>query len=358
MAFIGFAAAREIVAVPTRAVILPAHDIPNCIVRLMHRRVFAGVATLLLCTLTATSQAPAPSTSPAAASSDDVLSAPLPDIQTLLTRVRARYDALESLRKNYICVMTQVADEFSSDGSKKTHTDQYQAFYVGSTLVLQHTARDGKPLSSDDAKKEQERVDKLVAKLKSHENKPPKDEVHLSASGLLKIATFTNPRREVLHGRPTLVFDYNGDPHAQAHSLGDEIMRQLAGTLWVDERDDAIVRLNGTLQENFHVGGGLLVNIRKGSWFNFTQSLVNSEIWFPSEFTAHVDGRFLLLKGFNGDARQTYSDYRKFTTSVTILPDTQVLEDIDAPAPKPSTQPAPPAAPPTPKSDGLKSSQD
>ncbi len=171
----------------------------------MHRRVLAGVAALLLCTLTAASQSPTPSTPTPVASSDP---APLPDIETLLTRVRARYDALESLRKNYICTMTQVADEFSSDGSKKTHTDQYQAFYVNNTEVLQHISHDGKPLSPDDAKKEQERVDKQVAKLKSRENKPAKDEVRLSASALLKVATFTSPRREVLNGRPTLVFDY------------------------------------------------------------------------------------------------------------------------------------------------------
>jgi hypothetical protein len=313
----------------------------------MHRRVLAGVAALLFCTLTAASQTQTPSASPAvpspapAADVSTDLSAPLPDIQTLLTRVRARYDALESLRKNYICTMTEVADEFSSDGSKKTHTNQYQAFYVGNTLVLQHSSRDGKPLSPDDAKKEQERVDKLVDKLKSHENKPSKDDVHLSATGLLKVASFTNPRREMLNGRPTLVFDYKGDPHAEAKDLGDQIMRQLTGTLWIDEHDNAIVRLNGTLQENFHVGGGLLVNIRKGSWFNFNQSLVNSEIWFPAELSAHVDGRFLLVKGFNGEAHQTYSDYRKFKTSVTILPGTQVLEDSNAPAPDPASQPTP-----------------
>lgn len=315
----------------------------------MYRRVLAGAA-LLLCTLTAASQVSAPSTS-AVASPDPApdLSAPLPDIQTLLARVRAKYDSLESLRKNYICAMTEVADEFSSDGSKKTHTDEYQAFYVGNTLVLQHVSRDGKPLSPEDAKKEQERVDKLVAKLKSHENQPPKGEVRLSASALLKVATFSNSRRELLNGRPTLVFDYKGDPHAHAKDLGDEIMRELAGTLWVDERDDAIVRLNGTLQENFHVGGGLLVNIKKGSWFDFTQSLVNREIWFPAALAAHVDGRFLLFKGFNGDAHQTFSDYRKLTTSVTILPGTQVLEDTDTAVPQPSTPPAPPAPPNPPK---------
>src|SRR5215469_531167 len=310
----------------------------------MYGRGLAALAALFIGSLTATSQVPSPA-SPDPSPPD--LTAPLPDIQTLLTRARSRYDALESLRKNYICTMTQVADEFSSDGSKKTHTDEYQAFYVANTEILQHTAHDGKPLSPNDAKKEQERVDKLVAKLKSHQNKPDKDEFHLT--GLWNVATFTNPRRELISGRPTLVFDYKGNPEAKAKNIGEEIMRELAGTLWIDERDDAIARLEGTLQQNFHIGGGLLVNIKKGSRFNFTQSLVNGEIWFPAELTAHVDGRFLLLKGFNGDGHQTFSDYRKLTTSVTILPGTQVLDDPDGASPPTASSPPsePKPAPPT-----------
>lgn len=311
----------------------------------MHRRVLAGVLCLLPCGLAAAPQSSTPPASVASAtdSAPSDPSAPLPDIQTLLARVRARYDALESLRKTYVCTMSQVADEFSSSGSKKTHSDTYQAFYIANTEVLQHISHDGKPLSTDDAQKEQERVDKQVAKLKSKQTKSAKDEVHLSASRLLKLATFSNPRRELLNGRPTLVFDYVGNPHAAAKDLSDQIMRELAGSIWVDERDDAIVHLTGRLQENFHVAGGLLVNIKKGSWFDFTQAPVNGEIWFPRQFTAHVDGRFLLLKGFNGDARDTFSDYRKLKTSMTILPGTRLVDDSSA-APSSS---APAAAEPT-----------
>jgi hypothetical protein len=308
------------------------------------RRVLAAVA-LLVCCAAAAQQTP-PLTSPQqAAPGTSALSDPIPDIHSVIARVRARYVALETLRKSYICTMTQVADEFSSNGSKKTHTDQYQAFYVNNTQILQHISHDGQPLSPEDAKKEQERVDKVVAKLKSHQNKAAKDEVQLSAGGLLKVATFANPRREIINGRPTLVFDYQGNPDAKANDLGDEIMRLLAGTLWVDERDNAILRLNGSLQQNFHVGGGLLVNIKKGSWFDFTQMPVNGEIWFPAQFTVHVDGRFLLVKGFNGAGRDTFSDYRRMKTSVTILPGTQLLE-----APSSDLPPAAPALPTPPKS--------
>jgi hypothetical protein len=308
----------------------------------MHLRVLAAAA-LLTCLAASAQQTPTAPTSPQSTAPAASASDPIPDIQSVIARVRARYIALESLRKTYICTMTQVADEFSSNGSKKTHTDQYQAFYVNNTQVLQHLSHDGQPLSPHDAAKEQERVDKLTAKLKSRQDKPGKDEVQLSASGLLKVATFTNPRREVIDGRPTLVFDYKGNPGAKADNLGDEIMRLLVGTLWIDEHDNAILRLNGSLQQNFHVGGGLLVNIKKGSWFDFTEMHVNSEIWFPAQFDVHVDGRFLLVKGFNGDGRDTFSDYRKLKTSVTILPGTRLLE---APSSElPPAVPAPTASP-------------
>lgn len=303
----------------------------------MHRRAVAGVLCLLAVT-GAIAQQSSPVQS-AASAPDPAISAPLPDFQAVLTRVRARYDALESLRKNYMFTVTRVGDEFSSDGSKKTHTDVYQAFYVGNTAVFQHISRDGKALSDNEAKKEQERVDKQVAKLKAGDTKPPKDQLSLSSA--LKIVHVTHAERQIMEGRPTLVYDYSGDPHAKADSLGEEIMRDLSGTLWVDEQDEAIVHFTGKLEENFHVGGGLLVNIRKGSWVDLTQSHVNGEIWFPAELRAHVDGRFLLLKGFNGDVRETYSDYRKMKTSVTILPGTRVLEEPETspPGTSPGTTP-------------------
>jgi len=310
----------------------------------MHRRLLAEIALLLIASPLVPAQTPSTPSTPAPTSQvqPSQPAAPLPDITTLLARVRAHNLALEELRKHYIFTITQVADEFSSDGSKKTHTDQYQAFFVGNTEIQQHSARDGKPLSPEDANKEQERVDKLTAKLKSHPPKPDKNTVNLGASGLLKVATFTNPRREQINGRPTLVFDYKGNTDAKAADLSEQIKRELAGTLWVDERDSAILRLTGTLQQNFHVAGGLLVNIKKGSWFDFTDMPVNNEIWFLRTIKVHVDGRFLLVKGFDGDLHATFSDYRKLKTTVTLLPGSHIVDETDSPSPEPQSTTPPP----------------
>ena len=60
---------------------------------------------------------------------------------------------------------------------------------------------------------------------------------------------------------------------------------------------------------------------------------------------AHADGRILLLKGFDGDANFTFSDYRKMKTSVTILPGSQVIGEDGKPIPNLAVEPDAASAP-------------
>ena len=164
-------------------------------------------------------------------------------------------------------------------------------------------------------------------------------------SNLLKVTTFSNERRELVNGRPTIHFDYTGDPSAKASDMAQEVMKKLTGELWLDEEDATVVRLQGKLKDNFHVGGGLLVNVKAGSWFDMNTAHLNGEIWFVQHLQAHADGRFLLFKGFNGDANITFSDYRKMKTGVTILPGSQVIGEDG----KPIVEPEAPKTPAVPK---------
>lgn len=257
---------------------------------------------------------------------------PLPDLKTLLDRARERADAMAELRKSYICREVVTADDFDSKGNQKgTHTDEYQVFFIEKTEIRQHVSHDGHPLGGAAQKKEQERVDKLVADARAH--RAPREKVPpLRASSLLKLTTVRNARREMVGGRPTIVFDYSGNPAAKASDIAEQAIKKLAGTIWIDEQDAALVHLTGTLQENFHVMGGMLVNIKKGSRFELQATRVNDEIWFNKDFTAHVDGRILLLKGFDGNAHVTFSDYRKMKTTVTLLPGSQIIGDDGKPA--------------------------
>ncbi len=273
---------------------------------------------------------------------------PLPKVDDLIATAKARQSANEELRKSYTCRQTVVADEFDSHGNKKgTHTDEYEVWDVQNVEIHQHVAHDGNPLPPDQAKKEQERVDKEVASVKDGSHKGSRGNVALSVTNLLKVTTFSNERRETVNGRPTIHFDYTGDPDAKASDIGQEVMKKLTGELWLDEEDAAVVRLEGKLKENFHVAGGLLVNVKAGSWFRMNTIHLNGEIWFVEHLQAHADGRFLLFKGFNGDANITFSDYRKMRTGVTILPGSRVIGEDGKPVPEP--EPEQPKAPGVPK---------
>ena len=309
-------------------------------------------ATLLAAPLLA--QTPDPSTRPPnpASSTQSELPAekasaedkPLPRMEDLIALTKSRQSAAEELRKSYTYKQTVVADEFDSHGNKRgTHSDTYQTWMVKDHSVSQQMEHDGQPLPPDKAQKEQERVDREVAAIKDGSYKGPKGNVSVSVSSLLKVVTFSNERRVEVNGRPTILFDYKGNPDAKTTDLGQEIMKKLTGQLWLDEQDAALVRMQGALNESFHVAGGLLVNIKAGSHFDIDTSHINGEIWFPHHMQAHADGRFLLVKGFDGDANVTFSDYRKMRTSVTILPGSQVIGEDGKPIPTLSVDPAEPA---------------
>jgi hypothetical protein len=86
----------------------------------------------------------------------------------------------------------------------------------------------------------------------------------------------------------------------------------LQGTVWIDEADRQIAHLDVAFDDNFHVGGGIVANIQKGSNFHFDQALVNGEIWLPTGAEGTVQARILLLKGYRQHFTERDYDYKRF----------------------------------------------
>lgn len=282
-------------------------------------------------------------TSPSVA--DKATEAPLPEPAQLVALMKAHSDTWRETEKNYMCKLTTVKDDFDSHGNKKgTHTDEYRVFFVERREIHQHISHDGKPLSPDEEKKEQQRVDKLIADIKAKaEKQEAKPTPPPRLAMLLKVTTLSNERRETINGRPTIIFDYTGNPKAKADNEIEEVMKLLTGHIWIDEQDAATERLDGELQQNFHIGGGLIANVKKGGHFAIDYTRVNGEIWFTHTVEGHVDGHILLFKGFDANGRFTFSDYRKMKTSVTLQPGVRLIDANGQPIP--DVLETPPASP-------------
>lgn len=239
--------------------------------------------------------------------------APIPDVPTLMQQVLAHQRQMESVQENYTFHETGVIQRLNKDGSlKKTETEEYEIFYVNTHEVRQQIKKNGRDLDAGEQKKEQERVTKYV--LKAQQTPPgqaPNGQVVISVSKILAMVNVSSPRREMLDNRPTIAFDFVGNPHAKAHGIAEEAARRMSGTVWVDEQDRQVRRMVARLNENLHVGFGM-VSLSKGSNLVFDQKLVNNELWLPTSADVYMNARAFAVVGLRANVHVTDNDYRKF----------------------------------------------
>jgi hypothetical protein len=260
---------------------------------------------------------------------------PLPDIAVLMHTVEANQRASEAIQKDYLYRSVVTAKQTDGHGGvKKTETEEYDVFWVGGVPVHRLTKKNGKELSAEEQKKENQQIDKEVAKAKEKRAKAdekgtetdPRGNDLVTVSRLLELGSFTNARRELLNGRDTIAVDFTGDPKAKTMNRFEDVIRDMVGTAWMDEKDQVLVKGQGHFVNNFKVGAGLVVNIQKGTNFLMEQRKVNDEVWLPATMEGQGSFRALLFVGFNGNFRIVNSDYRKFKTTSTILPGMSTVE--------------------------------
>ena len=241
---------------------------------------------------------------------------PVPDIRQLMVEVMDHQKQLEKVRENYTYTTSMKTESIDGNGKvTKTETEESEIFFVNGHRVERTVKRDGKPLNEHDAQKEQERVTKLVEKAEKIPQGQPLEghDEQISVTKLLEIMQVTHPRREIFRGRSTIIFDFAGRHDAKTHGMAEDASKKIAGTLWVDEKDRQVARMEAHFTDNFHVAGGLLANIQKGSSFYFDQAPVNGEIWFPTGAEGQVAARVLLVKGLRQHILERDYDYKRFS---------------------------------------------
>ena len=261
---------------------------------------------------------------------------PLPDIPALMHSVETNQKISEAIEKDYLYHSVQTQQELDGHGGvKKTETKEYDIFWVNGVPVHRLVKKDGKELSEGERKKEEEQIDKEVAKAKEKrakaEEKGAETDPHgnemVTVSRLLELGSFTNARRVQLNGRDTIAIDFTGDPKAKTKNRFEDVIRDLVGTAWVDEQDRMLVKAQGHFVNSFKIGGGMVVNIQKGTNFSMEQRKVNNEVWLPAKVDGQGSARALLFFSFNGRVSAVESDYRKFKATSTILPGIRTVED-------------------------------
>ncbi len=285
----------------------------------------------------------------------------LPDLKALFKEIDENQKAADKIRENYAGTRVEDETEFEKDGKvKKTELKEYTFFYLNGDEVSTLVKKDGKPLSDEEQKKENEKTQKEIADIQKREtkreaqdekakeeakDKKKKDDDDVGIEIFLRACQFVNPRRERFRGQDVFVFDFEPNPEYKTRNLVEKIVHELAGVVWIDEHAHEVARLEAYFVGDFRVAGGLLANLQKGTSFVFEQSYFNNEVWLPTYEEAHVGLRVLLMKGFNLNATTRYSDYKRFNVE-TLSTINKPKGAEDTPPTKPQNLPDPAAEKP------------
>jgi hypothetical protein len=245
---------------------------------------------------------------------------PIPDAATMLREVEAHQKQLDKIRENYTFRAVQTTRQLDSSGNtKKIETEEHEVFFVNGHQVEKLVRKDGKDLNPDQARKEQDRVNKEVVKI-SQPGYHDTNSDEITVARLLQIISFSRPRRVSLNGRDTIAFDFTGDQHAKTHGRDEDALKKVSGTVWIDEADREVSRMSATLDENYHVGFGLLASVAKGSNVVFDQALIRDEAWLPTAIALHLQARAFLVAGIRADVDIRFDQYKKFQTDAEQQP--------------------------------------
>lgn len=268
----------------------------------------------------------------------------LPDLKALFKEIDDNQKGIDKIKENYAGTRVEEMTEIEKNGKlEKPDLKEYTFFYLDGDEVSTLVKKDGKPLSAEEEKKENEKTQKEIQDIQKNqakkeakeekakeEGKQDKDKDDPDIETFLRACQFVNPRRERFRGQDVLVFDFEPNPEYKPRNLPEKVISKLAGVIWVDEKAHDVARLEAHFVGDFRFVGGLVANLQKGTSFVFEQEYVNNEVWLPTYMQFQVGVRVLLVKGFRASGSIRYSDYKKFNV--------QTLSTIGKPAGDPAAE--------------------
>ena len=245
--------------------------------------------------------------------------------------------------RNYTCQEREVEkklDKYGAVKSTETRTNDI-TFYYGQeySRLIQ---KNDQPLMDKDQKKEEEKLNKFLEKYKNESEgdkrkrlaklEKERREGRTFLQDVVNAYDFQFLGEEKVAGLDAYVImatPRKGFRPTQPHA---DLLSKVKGKLWIDKKEYNWVKAEIEVIDTVSFGF-VLARIHKGSRLSFEQIHVNNEVWLTHRFFIRGGARLALFLNENVEEEDTFSNYRKFTTSVKILPDMkEAAPEPDKPA--------------------------
>src|SRR5215471_2156002 len=231
--------------------------------------------------------------------------------------------------KDYIWQAHSLERHFDSRGNvQSTKQEKWETLILDGQAHRRMLERDGKPVSAQEQRSEQKKLDEAARKASSEtpaEKQHRLDEVERlrkrEFAFLSEIPDLFDLRLEgesTVGGRPVWVVSGAPRPGAQPKSRDAKLLLKVHGRMWIDKETYQWAKVEAQTTETIS-WGLFLARLNPGARLAFEQAQVTEDLWFPKRLYMTGSGRLGLLKRIAQDEEIQWSNYRKFSVESKIV---------------------------------------
>jgi hypothetical protein len=231
--------------------------------------------------------------------------------------------------KDYTWTARQTDRLLDSKGQVKSQkTEEWETVVVYGEPHHRMLERNGRPLSAEDRRKEQEKLDQAVAK---REHETAQERVRRTADFEKQRAKDREFLREIpdlfdfkllgeekIDGHEVWVISARPKPGAQPKHGDAKALLKVQAKVWIDKAEYQWVRLEAETTATISFGL-FIARLSPGAKLEFEQTRVNDEVWLPKREVVQGAARLGLVKKLAGEEETTWNNYRKFQVDSKVV---------------------------------------
>jgi len=255
--------------------------------------------------------------------------APLTDPAEIIRRVAAHEEENEKKKRDYTYEEKVLEKKLDGHGDvKSSETSGFDVMVIYGEHVQRQVSKDDKPLPPKDAAKEEEKIDKLIAKYKNETEDQRAKRLEKAEKSRREGRDFVNEIADAFNftmlppetgdGRALYVIQGEPKPGYEPHSKNGKFLTKFRGKVWIDQNEYQWVKADLETIDTISFGW-FVARLHKGTHLYIEQTRVNDEVWLPKLVRLNLGARVAVFKDLNYDVTQTYSDYKKFGAQTKIM---------------------------------------
>ena len=215
--------------------------------------------------------------------------------------------------------MNDETTELDSKGKvKKTDIEVHEQFYVNGVEVERTLSKNGKDLTPDETRKEDERVMKKTVKYSDQATaKKETDKQNKQIEEVLSAMMLANGHRQPVDGRSVLFYDIVPNPKFHAKNMNQRFAQVMQGRISLDEETGEPVDLNIRSTQDLKIAGGMLANLHKGFWIHVHDHAQPDGVWLTDLVEGSGDARAALFFHPYFRFKETTGDCHLYSATAT-----------------------------------------